>query len=235
LAALAALGLGCPPAQVARGTPLPARSVPQEIVVRTSAFVFQMGGRADATWPLHADRTYEALARETSVLLTEEDALVPLVAQQLGFSWPPEPLDFDVVLAESGGGGPCAGALASRVDLDADHPEPVGFFACVLRRGIARVASKSAVAQAIERVRDGAPEPARDATAGLYGCISAYAVTSVLVVRVPGSARVLAAPLEQACTRPALAWVSRRWLSRVRDEVTPESFGEEAARTVGVP
>jgi hypothetical protein len=233
LAVLLAALVGCYPSGHPHIAPLAPHPVPQEIVVRTTAFLFHMGARVDETWPARAEETYEALGKASSLMLEEEDVLVPMISQELGILWPREPLDFDVVLADREPTAPCEGAFASRIELSPSMREPATFLACVVERGLARLAAGSAIQQAIERVRAPMSEPARARTSDLYACVFTYAASAAMVARMPEHARVLEAPLGRACTRPELAWMQGHWLGRVRQEVTSEAFGEEAARALG--
>jgi hypothetical protein len=213
------------------------RTPPDSIVIRTDDFTFYMGARVDETWPARAEQTRDALGANLEMLALHEDAVVPTLAHQLGVAWPSEQPDFDVSLRANvmGEGDPTCDAALPRMlyvrDTRSSAPRPAVFFACVLDRTFGRLEGESLLRRGIEGVRAGLVEPARKQTEGLYGCISAYAVATVVVAvaRDEKAAQVIEHDLGDRCSTKALDWLGHQWIKRVRDEESAEGFGRRAA------
>jgi hypothetical protein len=197
------------------------RVAPNELVVRTESFAFHMGVGIDPTWPEKAEETRIALGARLPELLDEEDTTVPILARQLGVTWPGEVLDFDVILAGEDS-RPCDAKIARL--LLAGGGAGRDFFACVLERSFARLGDQSELHRALTAAN------AREAD-GLYACIVAYAVAAVMVARAEGRAEAHAAEARIAgsCSPGAEGWIGREWIKRVRSQETAAAFGERAA------
>jgi hypothetical protein len=218
------LAVACEAGTAARPRTVLSRVPPEEIIVRTTSFAFHMGARVDERWPEKAEETRASLGQALSVLLVEEDTTVPILARQLGVTWPDDPLDFDVVLRAGGRGDGCD-AKVPRL-LDVGEAAPRVFFACVLERSFGRLREESALHRGLTGGRADA-EP-------VYACIVAYAVGAVMVAQASDrdEARAIENRLGDACTKGALAWVSREWIKRVRGGESAEAFGARAAREI---
>jgi len=223
--ALAIVG-ACSAGAAAPPRPAVPRLPPEEIVVRTTSFAFRMGARVDEAWPARADETRAALGGELTALLEEEDITVPLLARQLGVTWPDEPLAFDVAMGPPGHVGPCDAEVPRLLHVARQGPPPAMFFACVLGRGFVRLAEESPLFRAI-----GARVRSREDAARLYACVVGYAVAATLAAsrREPRTTRLLEQGLGERCTPAMLDWLGREWVKRVRDEESAAGFGARAA------
>jgi hypothetical protein len=216
-----------------------------EVVIRTDRFAFHMGAKVDPTWLPDAERTRAVLGAALATLLEDEDTAVPVLARQLGVAWPDEPLAFEVALRDERDPrspakslGPCDPARASglprRLEVASAGEAPGRFFACVLARSFARLEGEGELGKALAPLsRDGGAEPSH-----AYGCVVAVAIGALGVAGADGAkaARAIEADahLEAACSPKELAWVSREWIKRVRDEESAAAFGARLARELAV-
>jgi hypothetical protein len=233
LAALASCAAAAP--QESRSRSLANTAVPREpprrIIVRTTSFAFHMGAHVDESWPSKAEETRAVLGQMLTVLLDEEDATVPVLARQLGVTWPDtgldDALDFDVELEASAS---CDSNMP-RVLGVARGGEPRVFFGCVLARAFVRLEHESAVYRGLVKTGGVSATRAVPADEQLYACIVTYAVSAVLVARAQdkAEARAVERGLAAACDRRALDWMAAEWIKRVREDESPQAFGARAA------
>jgi len=223
---LLALG-GCVHGEPVRPQPLLPRLPAREIVVRTTSFTFRMGADVDETWPEKAEETRVALGAAMAGLLEEEETTVPIVAKQLGVTWPDEPLTFDVILRDETSTA-CGSKLPRLMQVGGGGPRV--FFACALERAFARLGEAGALRRGIAKGRGGAGEAAQAEVEKLYGCVVAYSVAAVMIARAEDKteSRVLEGRLGDACAPRAFAWASREWIKRVKGDETAEEWGERA-------
>jgi hypothetical protein len=191
-----------------------------------------LGARVDLAWTAEADAARTAVGRALEVVLDEEDTVVPTLARQLGLPRPTEPLDFDVSFRGAVDDGPCDSGLPRRLYVTTSGTAPTPFFACVLGRAFERTAPESEIYRAILAAAPPHGEAAERARDRLYACIVRYAVATVLLAtpRDRRVARAIERGLGESCSPPALDWMGREWVKRVREDEGAAAFGARAAR-----
>jgi hypothetical protein len=214
-----------------------------EIVVSTERFRFHIGARFDPRWVENADLSRAVLGAAMSSLLEEEDTTVPVLSRQLGITWPDTPLDYEVALEDTANVDPCdstAPALLRRMEVSRTGEPPHTFFACVLRRSFVRLEGESSLYRALAASTppDKSPDAGQDGSSrgasAVYACVVSFAIASLGVASTPPpkEARRIEAGLLDVCTVEELAWVSREWVARVREDERPDAFGARAARAL---
>ncbi len=173
--------MGCASATPTHPLPTLPRLPPDEVVVRTTNFVFHMGVRVDEAWATEAEEARAALGSALGVLLDEEDSVVPTLARQLGVPWPGEALDFDVSFRGERDDGPCDSSVPRRLYVATSRAAPAQFFACVLNRSFVRLAGESAVYRAILATLEQHGDVTAQASERLHACFVRYAVASVVL------------------------------------------------------
>jgi hypothetical protein len=231
-----ALGLlalsACAHGDPVRPQPIVPRLPAREILVRTTSFTFRMGAAVDETWPEKAEETRASLGAAVATLLEEEDTTVPILARELGVTWPNDPLAFDVILRDEAS-TPCGAKLPRLLQVGGGGARV--FFACALERAFARLGEEGALRQGMTKGRGQTEDSVRAEPAELdrlYACVVAYAVAAVMVARADGKkeAREAESRLGDACTPGALQWVAKEWIRRVKEEESAEEWGERAGR-----